>query len=75
VFENRVPKRILRPKREEGSGGWGELHSEELHNLRFSLNIVTVITSRNMRWDGHVARIGKMKNVYKILVRKPEGKR
>jgi hypothetical protein len=28
-----------------------------------------------MRWAGHVARIGKDRKVYKVLVGKPEGKR
>jgi hypothetical protein len=28
-----------------------------------------------MRWAGHVARIGENRNVYRILVGKPEGKR
>jgi len=28
-----------------------------------------------MRWAGHVARIGEKRGVYRILVRKPEGKR
>jgi hypothetical protein len=28
-----------------------------------------------MRWAGHVACMGEMKNVYKILVGKSEGKR
>jgi hypothetical protein len=27
-----------------------------------------------MRWVGHAARIGEMRNAYKILVGKPEGK-
>jgi hypothetical protein len=26
-----------------------------------------------MRWAGHVARIGEKRNVYKLLVGKPEG--
>jgi hypothetical protein len=26
-------------------------------------------------WAGHVARMGEKKNTYRILVRKPEGKR
>jgi len=34
-----------------------------------------VIKSRRMRWAGHIAHIGEMRNVYKILVRKPEKKR
>jgi hypothetical protein len=33
VFENRVLKRIFRPKTDEVTGGWIKLHNEELHNL------------------------------------------
>jgi hypothetical protein len=28
-----------------------------------------------MRWAGHVARKREMRNAYRILVRKPEGKK
>jgi len=28
-----------------------------------------------MRWAGHVARMGERRDVYKILVGKPEGKK
>jgi hypothetical protein len=28
-----------------------------------------------MRWAGHVARMGEKRNVYRVLVGKPEGKR
>jgi hypothetical protein len=31
--------------------------------------------SRRMRWTGHMVRMGKLRNAYKILVEKPEGKR
>jgi hypothetical protein len=31
--------------------------------------------SRRMRWAGHVARMGKKRIAYRILVGKPEGKR
>jgi hypothetical protein len=31
--------------------------------------------SRRMRWAGHVARMGKKRNVYRLLVGKPDGKR
>jgi hypothetical protein len=34
-----------------------------------------VITSRKMIWKGHVARMEEMRNAYRILVGKPEGKR
>jgi hypothetical protein len=40
-----------------------------------SLNIVRVIQSRRMRWAGHVARTEEGRGVYRILMRKPEGKR
>ena len=34
-----------------------------------------VIKSRRMRWAGHVARMGKERRVYRVLVGKPEGRR
>jgi hypothetical protein len=39
------------------------------------LYIIRVIKSRKMRWVGKVALMGEMRNAYKILVRKPEGKK
>jgi len=36
---------------------------------------IRVIKSRRMRWEGHVARMGKMRGEYRVLVMKPEGKR
>jgi hypothetical protein len=59
VFENRVLRRIFRPKRDEVTGGWKKVLNEELHDLYSSPNIVRVIKSRRMRWAGHVARIGR----------------
>ena len=34
-----------------------------------------MIKSRGMRWAGHVARMGEERGAYRVLVRKPEGKR
>jgi hypothetical protein len=34
-----------------------------------------VIKSRRMRWVGHVARMGEGRDVYRVLVGKPEGRR
>jgi len=28
-----------------------------------------------MRWEGHVARVGEGRGIYRVLVGKPEGKR
>jgi hypothetical protein len=75
VFENRVLRRIFGPKRDEVMGGWRKLHNEELHNLYSSPSIIIIIKSRRMRWAGHVARMGEKKNVSRLLVGKPEGKR
>ena len=51
------------------------MHNEDLSDLYSSPNIVRVITSRRMRWVGHVARIGEERGAYRVLVGKPEGKR
>jgi hypothetical protein len=42
--------------------------------LYFSTNIIRQIKSRRMRWAGHVARMGEERNVYRVLMGKPEGK-
>jgi hypothetical protein len=47
----------------------------ELHNLYSSPSIIRIIKSRRMRWAGHVARMVEKRNVYRLLVGKPEGKR
>jgi hypothetical protein len=47
----------------------------ELHNLYPSPDIIRQIKSNRMRWAGHVARMGEGRNVYRVLVGKPEGKR
>jgi hypothetical protein len=75
VFENRVLRRIFGPKRDGVTVEWRKLHNEEFHNLYSLPNIMRSIKSRRMRWAGHVARIGEKKNVYRLLVGKPEGKR
>jgi hypothetical protein len=51
------------------------LGNGQLHNLYSSPDIVRQIKSRRMRWAGHVARMGKGRNVYRVLVGRPEEKR
>ena len=46
---------------------WRRLHKEELHSLYRSPNIVRVIKSRRLRWAGHVARMEKGRNAFKML--------
>jgi hypothetical protein len=74
VCENRVLRRIFGPKRDRVTGGWKKLYNEKLHNLHSSPSIIRIIKSRTS-WAGHVARMGEKRNVYRLLVGKPEGKR
>jgi hypothetical protein len=75
VFENRVLRRIFGPERDEVTGDWRKLHNEELHSLYSSPNIIRMIKSRTMGWAWHVARMGEIRNAYKIVIVEPEGKR
>jgi hypothetical protein len=68
VFENKVLRRIFGPKRDEVTGGWRELHNEELHDLYSSPSIIRIIKSRRMQWAGHVARMWEKRNAYRLLV-------
>jgi hypothetical protein len=57
-------RRVFEHKKDEVTGG-----------LRKLPNIIRVIISSRMRWTQHLAHTGYMRNAYKILVGKPEGKR
>jgi hypothetical protein len=50
VYENKVLRRIFRPKRDKVTGEWRRLHNEELYPLYSS--------PRRMSWAGHVALRG-----------------
>jgi hypothetical protein len=43
--------------------------------LYSSPDIIRQMKSRRMRWAGHVARMGEGRNVCRVLVGKPEGRR
>jgi hypothetical protein len=75
LFENRVLKKIFGLKRDEVTGEWRKLHNEELHDLYSSPSIIRIIKPRRMKWAGHVARMGEKRNVYRLLVGKPEKRR
>jgi hypothetical protein len=71
----RVLRRIFGPKRDEVTGEWRKFHNEEIRILYSSSNIIRQIKSRRMRWAGHVARKGEERNVYRVLLGKPERER
>jgi hypothetical protein len=54
---------------------WRKLHNEELRDLYSSPSIIRIIKLRRMRWASHVTRMGEKRNAYRLLGRKPEGKR
>jgi len=56
-------------KRREVIGGYRNLHNVEHHNL-YCLPDIFVVTVKNCNM--HRAGMGKMRNVYKNLLRKPE---
>ena len=62
-------------KRDKVRREWRKLHNEELNDLYSSPSIVQVINSRKMIWAGHVSCMGERGCIYRILVKKPEGKR
>jgi hypothetical protein len=70
VFENKVPRRIFGPKRDEVTGEWRRLHNKELDALYSSPNIIRVMKSRRLRGAGHVARMGERRGAYRALVGK-----
>jgi hypothetical protein len=73
MFENRV-LRIFGLQMMDAAEAWTRLPNKGLHTCMFHHKLM-VIKPRSMRWVAHVACMGEMRNAYKILVRKPEGKR
>jgi hypothetical protein len=52
VFNNKLLRKLLGPKRKEVTGGWRKLYNEELHNFCSSPHIIRVIKSGKMLWAG-----------------------
>jgi hypothetical protein len=64
--------RIFGPKRNEVIEGWRKLYNEDLHNLyvvKYSLND----QDKENRLAENVAYMEGKRNVYRVLMRKPEG--
>jgi hypothetical protein len=60
LIVNRVLTGMCGLKTDEVTGGWRNLHNEELHNLYSSARIIRMIKSTMMRRAGHVARMGRI---------------
>jgi hypothetical protein len=73
VFGNRVLRRFG-PNRDDVTEERRKLHNEELSDLYCSPTIVWVTKLRRIRWAGHVARMRDMRDIYRVVVGKPQGK-
>ena len=75
MLENRELRRIFGPKMDEVTREWIKLHNEDINDVYSSPNTVRAMKSRRMRWAGHVAHTRESRDVYRVLVGKPERKR
>lgn len=68
VSENSLLRRIFGLKRYEVMEGRRKLHNEVLHSLCSLPNVIRMIKSERMRWAGHAACMGAMRNAYNVFV-------
>jgi hypothetical protein len=66
VFENRGPRKIFGPKRNEVIGECRKLRNEWLNDLYCLQSNIPAIKLRRLRLAGHVARVGERKCVYRV---------
>ena len=70
MFENRVPREILGPKRNEVTGEWRKVHYEEHQDLQSLSNVQRVSKLRRIKWDVQGGRMDKNINVFRVLMGK-----
>ncbi|KAJ4451871.1 hypothetical protein ANN_03349 [Periplaneta americana] len=75
VSEKKVLRKIFGDKRDKVTGEWRKLHNAGLHTLYSSPDIIRNIEFRRLRWAEHVACMGESRNAFRVLARRPEGKR
>jgi hypothetical protein len=69
VSEDRIPRRIFGPKRDEVMGEWRKLHNQELHNLYTFPNIIRHVKENEL---GRACGMhGRGDEGYKVLVESP----
>jgi hypothetical protein len=65
---------LFGPKKKEVTGDWRKLRNKELQDVCFSTGSSRMIKWKRMRWVGQVARTREKRNIYRVLMGKPEGK-
>jgi hypothetical protein len=74
VFENRVLRKIFRPKRVDIREAWKRLHNKELYDQYSSPNVIRMNILRKMRRGQAYSTHGERRDACKLLVGIPEGK-
>ena len=69
VFENRIPRRLIGPKRDENEE-YRRLDNEECPKY----NIIKATKCKRLRRAGHLARMEEGGSAFNILTDKPTGK-
>ena len=72
--QTEVFEKIFGSERDEVIEQWRRMHNAELYYLCPSPSIIWVIRSRRMGWAGYVARIGSLRDEYRVLVGRPDRK-
>ena len=75
VFEYRVLRKIFGPKRNDVSGEWKRSLNKKLRAVYCTSNNFRLSESGRMRWVGRIVSTEKRRNVYRILVVRPDGKK
>jgi hypothetical protein len=70
--KNRAPRIIFEIKREGVTGGCRKSCTKEVYNAKYFSRIITVIRSRERRWEVYAACRGDMRISHKILVKKAQ---
>jgi hypothetical protein len=75
VFENKVLRRILGPKRDPLTGRLRMRSNDEVRRLTRQPLITGVIKSRRLQWAGHVARAPPTRYIRQVLDGRPTSPR
>lgn len=67
LFENRVLRKMVVPKKDELAGEWKILRNQKFFDLYSSRNIIRIIKSRSIRREGHVTH-RRQRGTCRILV-------
>jgi hypothetical protein len=74
VFDNRVLRKIFELKRENAKGDLRKFHTEKLHDLYSSPDMIQAIRIKDNEMGSHVERMGEKKNACRALAENLKGR-